>query len=97
MIYIRNSLICFKTYPHQISINLIHCSRLHLGLCLIYEHGLYFEDSNGREKPTGNFPVFFRPTEFGGVLQMQSGELKMRFTTTAPIHILCYIRNFLTA
>jgi hypothetical protein len=32
-------------------------------------------------------------TDFGGVLKMHFGELKMGFLPTAPIHILWYIRN----
>jgi hypothetical protein len=31
--------------------------------------------------------------DFSGLLQMHFGELKMHFIPTAPIRILCYIRN----
>jgi hypothetical protein len=34
-------------------------------------------------------------TEFGGVLEMHFGELKMRFLPTAPIEIVWYIQNYL--
>jgi hypothetical protein len=34
-------------------------------------------------------------TDFGGVLKMHFGQLKTRFLTTAPNHIVWYIRNIL--
>jgi hypothetical protein len=35
-------------------------------------------------------------TDFCGVLEMHSGELKMRFLPTAPIHIAWNTSNILT-
>jgi hypothetical protein len=46
------------------------------------------------EKSLLEISRFNLPTDFGGVLNMHSGELKMRVLPTPPIQIVCYIRNF---
>jgi hypothetical protein len=33
-------------------------------------------------------------TDFGGVLKMHFGEMKMRFLPNSPFHIVCYIRIY---
>jgi hypothetical protein len=35
-------------------------------------------------------------TDFGGVLKIHVGELKIRFMLTAPIHIVWFIRDYLS-
>jgi hypothetical protein len=50
--------------------------------------------TQGVEKSLLEISRYNLTTYFAGVLKMHSGQLKMRFMPTAPIHILWYILNF---
>jgi hypothetical protein len=51
--------------------------------------------SQGVAKSLLEISGFNLSRDFVGVLKTNFGELKKRFLKTAPIHILCYIQNFL--
>jgi hypothetical protein len=51
--------------------------------------------TKGVETSLLEISLFNLSTDIVGVIKMNSGELKMRFLPTAPIHILWYILNFL--
>jgi hypothetical protein len=52
--------------------------------------------TQGVEKSLLEISRFNLSTDLFGVLKMNSGELKMRFLPTAPIHIVWKNKNFLT-
>jgi hypothetical protein len=49
--------------------------------------------TKGVEKSLLEISRYNLTTDFGGVIKMHSGQLKMRFLPTAPIHIVWYILN----
>jgi hypothetical protein len=95
MIYIRVQLSVSKTISSQISINLLDCSRFHIGF-IWYNNMVLILRNQRLEKILLLISRFSLLTDFGGVLKMHFRELKMRFLQTAPIHIVWFIRKFLT-
>jgi hypothetical protein len=93
VIYNRVPLVCCKK-PSQLKFH--HLTRLqsvtYTSLVLYINMVLILRTKKG-EKSLLETSRFNLSTENGGIVKMHFGELKMRFFPTAPIHIICYIRN----
>jgi hypothetical protein len=94
MIYIRVPLICFKGY---LPTNFEQLTRMLSFSCrfIVWYINMVFILRNQRvQKSLLEISQVNLSTDFGGVLMMHSGELKMRFLQSVPIHIVWYILNF---
>jgi hypothetical protein len=94
MNYIRVPSICFKSYHHP---NFYQITRLKsvtnrsfvwcINMVLILR-------TQTSVKSLLKISRFNLSKDFSGLLKMHFVELKMGFFPTAPIHIVCYIRNY---
>jgi hypothetical protein len=82
-----------KVISTQISINLLDCSRLHMGFLSDILTWYLFWGPKEKRKAYWKFPGLIYQQILLMSFKMNSGELKMRFLPTAPIHILLYILN----
>jgi hypothetical protein len=75
-----------KAINTQISINILECRRLHVGIFSDILTCFFFRNLRV-EMSLLDISGFNLSTDFGGVLKMHSGELKTRFMPTVPIDI----------
>jgi hypothetical protein len=81
-----------KVISTQNSINLLDCNQLHISLLCYILTWPYFEDPK-LEKSLLEISRLNLSTEYGGILKMHFGELKLLIIPTDTNQIVCYIRN----
>jgi hypothetical protein len=93
MIYIRVPFICLKTCQLPNCYQLTRLLSVTCRFIVWYINMVLIFRTQRVEKCLLEIFRFNRSTDFGGVLKMHCGELKVRFLQTAPTQIVWYIRN----
>jgi hypothetical protein len=96
IIYIRVPLISFKRYHHPYFDQLIRLYSFTWRFYEGYKNMVHTLSTWRVEKILLEIYLFNVSTDFVGVLKMHLCEVKFRFMPAAPIHIVWYIRDYLS-